>query len=253
MILAIMPTFGRRESLIENSVQLFLDQTNKQSKMIVLDDTPFIAPTDRIDTEFDRVLIVQQKRRIVNLPSKYNVAILYAIKHWGDIFDTVAIWDDDDIYLPDHLQQIADTHAGGCDSSATSHVYSTYADDEAIIQEQAAGRFHANYAMQMEWLTEIGGYPNTDRVDFDQTMIRKCVSEGRFEFREKITFVMRWGGSQSHHCSGIANDQDWYKKTPIQRDGRLNGLQPRLDKNTKLILRKAGYGNRRKEGSEITI
>lgn len=253
MILAITPSYGRPVSLIENTIQLFLDQTNTDSKMIMLDDTPFEGPDDRIDIEIDdRVLIVQQKRRIVNLSSKYNIAVLFAKKHWGDIFDSVAIWDDDDIYFPDHLEQIEKVHSHECDSSASDSVYSTYEDKDVIIQEKAAGRFHGNYAMTMDWFERMGGYPNTDRVDYDQMVIHDCVKNSRFQIRDKITYVLRWSGTAAHHCSGIAGDSEWYKKTPIQRSGMLNGLTPQLDQNSKLILRKAGYGNRRKEGSEIT-
>ena len=87
-----MPTYGRHEYVCE-SLSLFLAQDYPHKELIIVND----CPGQLMETEAPGVRVFNFPSRFKSLGLKRNFAIQQAA---GEI---IAVWDDDDIYLPWHL------------------------------------------------------------------------------------------------------------------------------------------------------
>jgi len=229
-LLCITPTYGRPIELLQNSLACFYSQTYTNAYQIFLDDT-FDGPT----IEGDNYAIVQNNERYSNLSIKHNYAVQIGIDIFGEV-DGIVVWDDDDIYLPNHLENISKSLKNGESFSFSSKIYSCL-DETVKIEDNTAGRFHGNIAFNYDLFTN-NKWENTLRMDFDTTMIDKLTKSGTVIDRIDPTYVYRWVSSGEHHCSGVSKgpeDETWYSKTPVIRNKPIQNLEPLYDKNTLLI------------------
>ena len=102
------------------------------------------------------------------------------------------------------------------------------------------GRFHGNIAFTEE-LYCLNKWNDTLRMDFDHKMIQGLIDNGVEFDRSDLghpTYVYRWSTSGEHHCSGVSTgpgDENWYFKTPNNRQGPLTNLEPSFDENTLIV------------------
>ncbi|MCP3709796.1 glycosyltransferase family 2 protein [Paraburkholderia sp. CNPSo 3274] len=89
LISCVMPTYGR-PSYVNESVAMFLAQDYPQKELIILND----CVGQQFLGEFPDVRIVNRSSRFASLGEKRNACISLAR---GPV---IAIWDDDDVYLP---------------------------------------------------------------------------------------------------------------------------------------------------------
>lgn len=89
LVSCVMPTYGRPEYLHE-SLKFFLSQDYKNKELLIVND----CPGQTIVGDYPQVRIINCKKRFSSLGEKRNFAIQEAEGDW------IAIWDDDDIYLP---------------------------------------------------------------------------------------------------------------------------------------------------------
>jgi len=105
--ICLCPTFGR-PSLVANAVQLFLDQdlsAEHTAQLVIFDDAGQIRNQSCVGS--------QKSWSVISvpdwgpLPRKYNrlLQLLGGIRN--DVDTVYVVWDDDDVYLPLHLQSIA--------------------------------------------------------------------------------------------------------------------------------------------------
>ena len=229
-LLCITPTYGRPIELLQNSLACFYSQTYSNAYQIFLDDT-FNGPT----IQGDNYAIVQTDERYRNLSIKHNHAVEIGISIFGEI-DGIVVWDDDDIYLPDHLLKIFKSLQTKNTFSYSSKIYSCI-DKTVNLEENTAGRFHGNIAFTYD-LYKCNKWEDTLRMDFDSTMIDKLYNNSNVNDRVDATYVYRWRNSGGHHCSGISTgpeDETWYSKTPVVRSGSIKNLTPLYDQNTLYI------------------
>ena len=97
-LLCITPTYGRDVKLLQNCLACFNSQTYDNAYQIYLDDT-----YDGNVIRGDRFAVLQTKNRFNNLSVKHNYAVELGTSIFGNC-DAIVIWDDDDIYLPNHLE-----------------------------------------------------------------------------------------------------------------------------------------------------
>jgi hypothetical protein len=128
-------------------------------------------------------------------------------------FDAIALWDDDDIYLPNHLHYHAQV-LKDYELSYPSFVYSTYTGQRLI--EPSGGRFWASLAIRYDAFLRTGGFVPTRRADFDQQSLAKwlhlCSNGDPNRFGDS-TYVFRWmetGVPHSQFCMSSALDEAWY-------------------------------------------
>lgn len=233
----ICPTWNRPECL-RNLVRQFLAQDYPRDKLqlIILDDA------EQYETQNgDRWKIVSLKRVIVDpafstLPAKYNALLkLVPID-----CDAVVIAEDDDDYHPLHTAACAAAlrHANWCKPSRVRS-------DFAPSGEPADGRFHASLAMRRDWLMSHGGWPISNRADFDQQLIAKltaieppadplsCRLPGLqgvlMRHCYPMTYTFRWGSSGHTHAQAYTrgpDDCDWLQRArgasgPVEYVGKL--------------------------------
>lgn len=232
-ISAICPTY-KRDKLLANAVQCFVDQDYPldRRELIILDDAG----------QFDSQVsgngwsVISTTERYPSLPAKFNALANYCS---GDV---LVVWEDDDLYLNHHLDQIAQCYLNSpFEYYVPERVYSTYGKPFGEYQtEMAAGRFHASWAFTRKLFESVGGYPDTGRLDFDQQMrdILTNATGGRgFYDTQNCSYVYRWGNGQWH---GSQAGEDGFKALwdrigamPFEHKGLL---EPKYDKQTELIF-----------------
>ena len=84
-----MPTYGRPD-FVEESIAFFLAQDYPRKELIIIND----CPGQTFTGHFPDVVIINLPDRCPSLGEKRNLGIEMAR---GDL---IAVWDDDDIYLP---------------------------------------------------------------------------------------------------------------------------------------------------------
>lgn len=233
-IICLCPTYGRHPNLLNNTIQLFKNQDYPAEKrfLLIFDD----ASTFR-NCWGDRWALTTGKSKM-DLPAKYNRMVVLADQFFPS-WDAVAVWEDDDVYFPNHLSTCAAAMKDH-DFHYPTHIYSTYDNGQ---KEETGGRFHASIAMRKEFLKRIDGWPDTLRADFDQQMIAKLMKNGsRGVVSDEPTFCMRWGDTLHNHASGATRgpqDINWGNRVPIQHPPPPNSkwwIEPKLDESTLKIL-----------------
>ena len=230
-LLCITPTYGRSKELLQNSLACFYSQTYTNAVQVYVDDT-----FDGEKIRGDGFVFIQTGNRARSLSAKYDLAVLYGEQEFGSV-DGIVVWDDDDIYLPNHLENIANTLQEGDFYSYSSEVYVDSNTIKPRIEKTENCRFHANYAFSKNLYNKTK-WGHTLRADFDLQMIHRLKTNGTGKDRSNLgspTYIYRWAGSQAHHGSGVStgpDDKEWYFKTPIKRDSPIKDLKAKYDINT---------------------
>lgn len=223
--LCVCPTWGRPRHIIENTIALFESQTHPDRHLIILDDLGNIA-----EESGDRWEVRSTTFRSPSLPQKYAM-ILKAAKETYPNWDSLAIWDDDDLYLPDHLAN----HAKALETFEWAHpsfVWSTYTGKP--VTEFAEGRFYASAAVRREWFEQFGGWRPTKRADFDQLFLSDAAERPKGDpciFGDP-QFVFRWHDTHANHAQQAIRapeDTEWYWRLQPTNNVLMNHIEPRYD------------------------
>jgi len=232
-ITCLCPTFRRPTRLLNNAVACFLAQTYPENRrrLLILDDS------GEIDEKSggENWSVVSVKDRYESLPEKYHALVELA----GEV-DAYCVWEDDECFLPRHLE----AHALALKSNPWSKPFSIYTlITKEPKMEEATGRFHSSMAFSREAYELTGGWPRTKMPNFDLQFIENLQS--RFgspgdpcEFFNP-TYVFRWMTTNSYHGQNFMQGQneDWWDKagqnTDPQGFGRI--ITPEFDDETKLL------------------
>lgn len=238
-ILCLCPTYGRPR-LLANAIACFEAQDHHDAKLLVLDDLGQIEPQ-----RGERWELLSTVTRYPSLPAKYNAMLQYCTEQ---NYDAVAVWDDDDIYLPWHLSAIAAALANGAPSAKPSVVWSMYrplgAQGDGPWRENAAGRFHGSLAISRARVESLGGWIQTRRADFDQQQIAACrpaVDTLKHSPQQLPSYVFRWGSTGAPHCQGLMSspdNEDWYERYRPTDCQRVEVLRPKMDYETLCIYQR---------------
>lgn len=155
--LCLCPTYGRPPNLIREAISHFINQTHTNAYLLVYDD----LGNYQVHTG-DRWAVLSTSCREPGIVAKYETMLRVArhIEQVGTI-DAIALWDDDDVYLPKHLEH----HARVLDRyefSYPSKVLSTYTG--TIAEEASGGRFWASCAIRAKSFSDVGGFVRTERA-----------------------------------------------------------------------------------------
>lgn len=159
------------------------------------------------------------------------------------------------MYLPPHLRQ----HAAALEAAAWSHpslAYSTYGTDplrEPPQTRQLAGRhYHGALAVRADLMKRLGGWPATNRSDYDKQMLARCRTEagppGDPCHFGPATYIYRWSDTGRDHCS--ARIQNGRYRPPRLQEPPIARLTPQLDAATAAIVRRLGVRSR---GSRVSV
>lgn len=235
-LLCLCPSYGRPR-LVANAVELFSRQQYpaERRRMLVYDDGGQIG-----SIACDGVRLMSSEFRAPHLAAKYNEMLAAWERRWPHWrYDAVIVWDDDDVYLPWHL----DAYAEALATNPWAHprwVWSTYTGQP--VQERADGRFHGSLGIRRDLLEQLGGWIDTPRADFDQQQIAACAAHGppgRPNDGRVPSYVFRWGDTQATHCQGLMRSPDdvtWYERCAVENLPLVDVLEPRLDYSAAMLL-----------------
>lgn len=209
--LCLCPTYGRPPNLIREAISHFINQTHTNAYLLVYDD----LGNYQVHTG-DRWAVLSTSCREPGIVAKYETMLRVArhIEQVGTI-DAIALWDDDDVYLPKHLEH----HARVLDRyefSYPSKVLSTYTG--TIAEEASGGRFWASCAIRAKSFSDVGGFVRTERADFDQQSLGRWLrqlSHGDPCAFGDPTYIFRWGDTGVPHSQGhmrSPDDTEWYRR-----------------------------------------
>lgn len=228
-ITCLCPTWCRPD-LLQTAVACWADQQYPHDRMALLigddDDTPFKrwnSSTFRQQLPPDRQNVVYAHFAPSNsLPAKYNRMAEMALFFWPET-EILAVWEDDDLYLPHHLLAIG--LAAPVDRCVEDQWWAhprTVCSDyrlggvtqyyEQIPCEPSGGRFHAALALSVG-LWRACPWIQTEAANFDQQYIAalgnrhkpreplaKWVPNGADirEYRCTPSYVFRWHTQHVH-------------------------------------------------------
>jgi hypothetical protein len=204
------------------------------AELIVLDDAGELLPGESEPIPGRVVRILSTADRYPDLPSKFNK--LSSISS-GEL---LAVWEDDDIYLPWHLHTIATTHLDAPHAGllAPRKAFSTYGQPYGqVIIEEVSGRFHGAWAYVAAAFRSTGGYVKTPHLTFDQeTGGRMSQQTGKYEY-ETPSYVYRCNHNQYRGSqvsgTGYLGHYDSLRALPAGRD---LVIEPAIDDWTRRIL-----------------
>jgi glycosyltransferase involved in cell wall biosynthesis len=204
--LCLCPTYNRPWRLLEESLACFHSQVHKDAFLLIYDDLGTF-----LEQRHANWALLSTTNREPGIVEKYN-RMLELAQEFGP-FDAIALWDDDDLYLPNHLHYHAEV-LKDYELSYPSHVFSTYTGQRLI--EPSGGRFWASLAIRSDAFLRTGGFVTTRRADFDQQSLAKwlhCCSYGDPNQFSKPTYVFRWKDTGCRHSQENMNnpsDERWY-------------------------------------------
>lgn len=233
-ITALCPTYGRFE-LLRDAVACFLLQTYKPRHLIILNDAP--EPIT-LSGNGDAVHVPGATIEIWNVDSRYETlghkrqALLT-----GADSDYVAHWDDDDWYMPWHLQQcmkvLKENEARGDNKVQCIKPRGAWwcigARDDLIVKGPRHNVFEGQMAFDRRAALELGGYSEKDSGQAKDLM-QRFKSNGSFVRFEPdlVSYCYRWGHGGGH-VSACGDGDSWADKNENYGADRVlvpNNLDP---------------------------
>lgn len=230
-VACLCPTY-RRPFCLRNAVACFEAQTYENRELIVLDDAGQYR-----GHEGDRWRVISVPLRFRSLPAKFN-----ALASLSDA-DAFCVWEDDDIYLPWHVEAHAHALSGGAAMSVPRRIMDACGPRGWNVRENAGCMFHASWAYSREGFDAVGGYPLTGALTFDVEMLDRMRAYLGAPADPALThppsYLYRW--QQSGAYNGSQFGPGWYEAA-----GRLSGLpgdnlgtiariEPLMDNATRLL------------------
>ena len=228
LVSCLCPTY-RRPDLLANSIACFLTQDYPASRreLLILDDADQYASHSGNGWE-----VVSVRRRFHSLPEKFNALAGMA---QGEIF---VVWEDDDVYLPWHISSHVRVIQSGHAFSKPGRVRSHYAGK--CRDEPASGRFHGSIAFTRKAFDSVGGWPLTQRGDFDQQLMSRLSALGPIgnpTEKGEPSYIFRWEATGEYHGQGLmqsGSDTQWYQRAEnLGQATRLTEIVPGFDAMTR--------------------
>lgn len=201
-------------------IRCFLEQDYADRELIVLDDA---GQYD--DRQGDRWRLVSVARRFPSLGEKRNAAVALCSAD----AEALAVWDDDDVYLPWALSASV-AALKKAPWSRPGIVLHERADGK-LKQHRTGGLFHGGWAYTRDAFDRAGGYPpmnNGEDQAFARRMRRTGIREAdpcKLGFRP--FYLYRWGPGAGYHLSGMG--PKGYQKLARQRLALRRGEKAALN------------------------
>jgi len=227
-------TYKRPKPLAE-SIECFLRQEYPEDKkeLVIVDDAGQYAPD--ICDAWENIKLITTKERYLTLGDKRNASAQFAS---SDV-EVFAIWDDDDIYLPWHLKQIAEVIMKGAEWSKPKFVW---IDKRKFLNlKKTNGLFHASWGITKEAFYKVGGYPSMQSGQ-DQALGRRLKNHNiKAESPTGIpTFIYRWCTCPGVKHFSALNRQTGYESLGKLKSPFINEIKPFWSKDwTEMAIKAA--------------
>lgn len=227
-IVCLCPTYCRPWH-VSSSLGQWLRQTHPAEErwLLIGDDTDGLGElsTERLRAAirgqgYDRDVAARvhhhKFQHSYSLPKKYNAMADYALTMIARDADLLVVWEDDDLYLPGHLAQIARSwNSRNRPTAWWGHpelVLSDYT--KQLGPEPAHGRFHASLAVSVD-LWQRKPWIETAEGQFDQQYLQSLAQHqprGRYDLRTERgqwvstpSYVFRWHTGTPHGQAYMPN------------------------------------------------
>jgi glycosyltransferase involved in cell wall biosynthesis len=203
LVTCVTPTYGRGRELSE-AVECFLRQTYTPRELLICNDAP-VAIEDVVCAESEDVFVTVLNRPLFEtLGHKYNFMLEMA---QGEI---IAHWEDDDLFLPDHLEKtvaaLLESNVA-CVKSSLAHVMDCDTSGEWRYCGVQGNWFESQMVFWMASAIAIGGY-GLDNKQHSTTLLRRFGDayidrgKGNIYDPQHLTYVFRWDTRLFHgQCS----------------------------------------------------
>lgn len=191
MISVLCATYGR-PYLLEELIESFLRQTYTDAELVILNDRAdqtlfFEHPRVRVYNTAERSPFIGTKRRTMAGMAK------------GDF---LAFWDDDDIYLPDHLQTVVDRIPLYAGLMARQKNQWRWLEGDVMVIQPAM--YIHTWLIEKNFYHSVGGHVDKT-FNEDQAFIKKILHTRKVpgpptRGLEKPTFILR-DCTGREHCS----------------------------------------------------
>jgi len=188
-------TYGR-VNLLEESIFSFLNQEyDGEKEMIIVNDYPY----QTLHFEHPQVKIYNLDYTFNTIGAKENFAVS---KCSGDL---IAVWDDDDVALPNHLKNIAKYFHPKADLMHWDRgVFYNEPNITAITSLGNSGIVYTKKAWE-----KIGGHP-LENAGYDVTFVNRLMDLNHRVVKatpsdEEVSWFYMWGG-RGYHMSGLGTD-----------------------------------------------
>lgn len=187
-------TYGRTEFIVE-SIESFLRQEyDGESELLIVNDYPL----QKLHYDHPKVRIINLDFTFDTIGSKEN----FAVENCK--YDTIAVWDDDDMALPNHLSNINKYFPG--------HDLLHWNNGIKLVANKIAGLGNLGnsgivYSKQI-W-EKVGKHP-LENAGYDMSFVIAIEKIGGRVARivppdEEVSWIYTWGGG-SYHMSGQGTD-----------------------------------------------
>lgn len=223
-MLCLCATYGRPR-LLANSLALFLNQTYKDKFLLIFDDFGQYE-----NYQCENYAIVSTNERSLDMPHKYR-----RMFEMVDIeqFLGICIWDDDDVYLPKHIEY----HAKALRNHFWSRPEYVYTICPELAIEYVKGNHWASYAFDPKTLAST--MPYTKMAYWDSLLIKNITKDYQPSIIKEPTFIFRWQTTKHPHLQHYIKDPTdttSYLEFPCADTSKIDPLVPILDAETRMLL-----------------
>lgn len=221
----ICATYNRPE-LLPEAVESFLRQTYKNAELIILDDA---GQYENQQGERWKLHVHHDPFRCIGAKHDYSIRNLISGK-----VNAIAIWDDDDISLPNRLEVLAEC-LKDCDL-ALPWMLSQMNEDGNVYSSFAPFPIH-NGAYRLEAYMELGGYPHQSDMDEDKQLWHRFLQhKKRIKRVWDNIYLVRHHREYRH--SSYCNSEMEYKDQQILLELSDKTLVPFWKKNYDEIVKR---------------
>lgn len=201
---ALLYTYNRPE-LIGRSIRCWLEQTYKETTLCIFNNSSsFISLPNYIYEESNnRIHLVNQSKSCTNqepytnLGEIYNDGLFLFNKEIAES-DVVSLWQDDDMYLSNHLE--------GCnyfENEIYKPFYSIYSDKANKKSSLEHNTFEGSWFINTNFLIKHGF---DEPHNYPEGKLIRCSSNGIIAKKElPPTYIYEWNNGVHHMSGGYSN------------------------------------------------
>lgn len=244
-IVCVCPTY-RRPDLLKNSVSLFLEQTiNIPTTLLIFDDGVNFNETALVSKN-KLVILKTFDQRFPTLGHKYNKLVETAIEYLNAKY--IFIWEDDDVYLPFHIEAYMSCFKRGAAWVKTENVKTYFGAN--LTTAPGAKSYFASLAFTRQAYDLGIRFLENGQYTFDVIFMKELENKfGSFcdptknqEYNWDISYIFRWDTTKNYHGQAYMRgaQNSWYETVEkiTKKPETKEILIPMMDADTETLLQK---------------